>query len=70
MATTALALTAYIQLKALREQANADFLLKFNREFFVNEINQQIIIAIEEKKELLIINKGKFTDYQLDDYLV
>ena len=69
MATAALALTAYIQLKALRKQANADFLFKFNREFFADIINQGIIVAIEEKKLLLIVNKGEFTYYQLDDYL-
>ncbi len=69
IATVALAFIAYIQLKALREQANADFLLKFNREFFDSDTNQKIIIAIEERKNVLKENKGEFTDYQLDDYL-
>lgn len=68
-ATVALATIAYIQLKALREQANADFLLKFNRDFFSNETNQKIIIAIEEKKKVLKENNGDFTYYELDDYL-
>jgi hypothetical protein len=35
LATVALAFIAYIQLKALREQANADFLLKFNRDLIM-----------------------------------
>lgn len=69
VATVSLAVIAYVQLKALRVQANADFLLKFNREFFGNETNQKIIVAIEEKKEVLEENNGDFTDYQLDDYL-
>lgn len=69
IATVALAVIAYIQLKALREQANADFLLKFNRDFFDNEINKEIIPAIEENKNLLEKTGGKFTEYQIDDYL-
>lgn len=69
VATVSLATVAYVQLKALRQQATADFLLKFNRDFFGSNINQQIIIAIEEKKKLLKANRGKFTEYELDDYL-
>jgi hypothetical protein len=69
VATISLATIAYIQLKALREQANADFLLKFNREFFGNDINQQIIVAIEENRYVLKENNGEFTAYELDDYL-
>jgi hypothetical protein len=69
VATVTLAVIAYSQLKALREQANADFLLTFNREFFGNETYQKIIIAIEEKKNLIKENKGEFTLYQIDDYL-
>lgn len=68
-ATAVLALIAYIQLKALREQANADFLLKFNREFFANDTNQSMITAIEENEGILTANNGNFSDYQLDDYL-
>ena len=60
---------AYVQLGALQEQANADFLLKFNREFFGNETNQKIIVAIEEGKNILKQNKGGFSEYELDDYL-
>lgn len=69
IATVALTVIAYSQLKALREQANADFLLRFNREFFDNETNQKIITAIEENKPLLKENGGEFTCYQVDDYL-
>jgi hypothetical protein len=69
VATVALAVIAQHQLSALREQANADFLLKFNREFFGSETNQKIVTAIEEKNNVLEENKGEFTDYQLDDYL-
>jgi hypothetical protein len=69
IATVALGVIAYIQLKALREQANADFLLKFNRDFFDNEINKEIIPAIEENKKLLEKTGGEFTEYQLDDCL-
>lgn len=69
MATAALAIIAYVQLKALRIQANADFLFRFNREFFANTTNQNIIIAIEENKKILKINTGEFTEYEIDDYL-
>lgn len=69
VATAALALIAYIQLKALRQQATADFLLRFNREFFDKSTNQGIIIAIEEKKSILRENRGMFTVYQLDGFL-
>jgi len=69
IATVALAVIAHNQLKALREQANADFLLKFNREFFTSEMNQKIIAAIEAKKSVLKEKGGEFTHYQLDDYL-
>jgi hypothetical protein len=67
IATVALAIIAYIQLTALRVQANADFLFRFNRDFFHNKTNQSIIIAIEEKNNL--ISNGKFTEYDIDDYL-
>jgi len=69
ISTVALAVIAYSQLKALREQATADFLLRFNREFFDNETNQKIITAIEENNPLLKENNGEFTCYQIDDYL-
>lgn len=69
IATVILTVIAYIQLKALREQANADFLLRFNREFFGNNINQKIIELIEENKNILENNGGSITYYQLDDYL-
>ncbi len=69
IATVALVVIGYIQLPALREQANADFLLKFNRDFFDNEINKKIIPAIEENEILLKKTGGEFTEYQLDDYL-
>jgi hypothetical protein len=69
IATVALALIAYIQLKAIIQQANADFLLRFNSEFFNKSINQEIITAIEEEKKILKQNHGKFTPYQLDDFL-
>ncbi len=69
MATVALAVIAYIQLAALRLQANADFIFKFNREFFGSSTNQRIIIAIEEQKNILKKNSGEFTEYELDDYL-
>jgi len=69
IATVALAVIAYIQLKALRVQANADFLLKFNRDFFDNEKHNKIIPMIEENKKLLTHVGGCFTEYDLDDYL-
>jgi hypothetical protein len=69
LATVALAFIAYIQLKALREQANADFLLKFNRDFFNNEVTRKIIPLIEENRPILKRNSGIFSEYDLDDYL-
>jgi hypothetical protein len=69
IATVVLAVIAYIQLEALREQANADFLLRFNRDFFDNDTNQKIIELIEENRNIIKDNKGVFTYYQLDDYL-
>ncbi len=53
----------------MRVQANADFLLKFNRDFFDNEKNNKIIPVIEENKKLLTYVGGMFTEYDLDDYL-
>ena len=81
IATVALACIAYIQLKALRQQAHAsfltlqslkkqahaDFLLTLNREFFDNPINKDIIMAIEDGYS--IFKYGRFTEYQIDDYL-
>ena len=69
IATVALATIAYIQLNALLEQANVDFLFRFDREFFGREINQKIIAAVEEEKKILKENGGEFTAYQIDDYL-
>jgi hypothetical protein len=69
MATVALAIIAYNQLNALREQANADFLLKFNRDFFNNEITKKIIPLFEENKPLLNENGGVLSEYDLDDFL-
>lgn len=69
LATAALAVVAWVQLKALRIQSNASFLLTFNREFFGNQLNQSIITAIEEDKSILKENGGDHTMSQLDDYL-
>jgi len=69
IATVALATVGYIQLRALEKQANADFLLKFNREFFGSKTNQKIIISLEEGKTILNIHGGSFSEYQLDDFL-
>ena len=67
--TTALVAVAYYQLEILKKQTNATFLLTFNREFFDKKQNQKIIATIEEEEPLLVDNGGKFTLYQLDDYL-
>jgi hypothetical protein len=69
VATVALAVIAHNQLSALREQANADFLLKFNREFFTSKTNQNIIATIETGKKLIKAQGGDFELYQIDDYL-
>jgi len=69
LSTLALAVIAYIQLNALKEQANADFLLKFNREFFGIDINQKIIQALEEGNTILEDHDGFINEYQLDDFL-
>lgn len=69
IATVVLALVAYIQLEALRVQSKADFLFRFDKEFFGDEIIQEIIVVIEEQRNLLKGNKGKFTKYQLDNYI-
>ena len=60
IATVVLTLIGYIQLKALRDQANADFLFKFNRDFYTNKVIGEIIASIEGKKNLFIKNNGKF----------
>jgi hypothetical protein len=44
-------------------------LLKFNRDFFDNKINQKNIRVIEENENLLEKSGGRITEYQLDDYL-
>ncbi len=69
LATAALALVAWVELKSLGKQSNANFLLTFNREFYGNGVNQSIIIAIEENRNILKENGGDHTMYQLDDYL-
>lgn len=69
IATSALVAVAYFQLDALAVQNNATFLLTFNREFFDKEYNQKIIETIEDKTPLLADRMGKFTEYQVDDFL-
>jgi len=67
--TVILALVGYIQLEALRVQSRADFLFRFENEFFHDEIVQEIMVVIDENESLLKKNGGKFTGYDLDNYI-
>ena len=67
--TVILALVGYIQLEALRVQSRADFLFRFESEFFHDKIVQEIMIVIDENESLLKKNGGKFTGYALDNYI-
>ncbi len=69
LATVILFCVAWKQLEKISKQTRADFLFRFDREFFGNKKNQKIIRSIEEKEKLLKQNGGKFDEYDLDDYL-
>lgn len=54
--------------------ANRDYIYSFSRTFFDNPKYRDISVALEEsylynKGPVMQVNGGKFTDYQLDDYL-
>jgi hypothetical protein len=70
IATSILIIVAYWQLKSLNVQSKADFLFRFNRDFFYdNKTIQKIIKTIDAKKPLFKENGGQFDEYQIDDYL-
>jgi hypothetical protein len=67
--TVILALVGYIQLEALRVQSKADFLFRFENNFFQDDIAQEMMVVIDENESLLKKNGGKFTGYDLDNYI-
>lgn len=70
LATVGLVYIAYYQVNKIREQSNADFIARLNREFFYeNATNPSIIKAIEEHRPILLKNKGIFSEYDLHAYL-
>jgi hypothetical protein len=70
VATIGLFYVAYYQVNKIREQGNADFIARLNREFFYeNETNPSIIRAIEENRPIFKKNGGEFTEYELHAYL-
>jgi len=70
LATVGLVYIAYYQVNKIREQSNADFIARLNREFFYeNETNPGILQAIEEHRPLFKNAGGNFSDYQIHAYL-
>lgn len=54
--------------------ANRDYIYNFSRTFFDNPKYRDVSVALEEKYlynkgPIMLANGGKFTDYQVDDYL-
>ena len=67
--TVGFLVVAWSQLNKMNQQAKADFLYRFNRDFFLdNETNRIIIKAIENNKKLLSKN-SKIDEFAIDDYL-
>ncbi len=70
IATIGLLYVGYYQVNKIREQSNADFIARLNREFFYeSETNPSIIKAIEENRPIFKKNGGMFTEYDLHAYL-
>jgi hypothetical protein len=70
LATVGLVYIAYYQVNKIREQSNADFIARLNREFFYeNETNRSIIKAIEERCAIFQKNGGEFNEYDIHAYL-
>ena len=61
-------LLAYCQLRDTNKVARLTNFITLTNEFF-NPTNTAIISTIEDAKPILIENKGKYTDTQLDNYL-
>jgi hypothetical protein len=70
LATVGLIYVAYWQVNKVREQSNADFIARLNREFFYESAtNPSIIRAIGERRSILQKNGGEFTEYDIHAYL-
>jgi len=70
LATVGLLYVAYWQVNKIREQSNADFIARLNREFFYESAtNPSIIKAIEERRPILQKNGGEFSEYDIHAYL-
>ena len=70
LATVGLVYTAYYQVNKIREQSNADFITRLNREFFYeNATNRNIIKTIEEHRPVFQKNGGEFSEYDIHAYL-
>jgi hypothetical protein len=70
LATLGLVYVAYWQVNKVREQSNADFIARLNREFFYESaMNPSIIRAIGERRPILKKNGGEFTEYDIHAYL-
>ena len=61
-------LLAYCQMRDATKAARLTNFIALTNEFF-NPTNAAIISTIEDGKPILIENKGKFADAQLDNYL-
>lgn len=71
ISTFLLFLVAWCQLGNINKTAKADFLFKFNRDFFNenNMLTRGIMEAIEENKPLFKSSRGRYDEYDIDDYL-
>lgn len=61
-------LFVFYQIEELKQVASSQNNIALNTEFF-NDTNTGIISAIENDQPILIEDKGKYTDAQLDNYL-
>lgn len=64
----------FFDYKLDRRVAHREFIYNFNRTFFDNQKYRNISTAIEEqylynRGNILKVNGGNFTDYEIDDYL-
>ena len=70
LSTALLAFIGYYQINKIREQSNADFIVRINKEFFYeSEINRKLIKAIENRRPILKKHRGAFSEDDLRGYL-
>lgn len=66
--TIILVVMTYVLIRDAKEQASSSNFLSINNQMFSSE-NTKIIGAIDSQKPILIENKGKSSEYDLQNYL-